>query len=451
MSSEIEAAGAAITAGVVARTLDGKKGRRAEQGHGPCANCGAEVNGAYCAACGQPGHVHRSLGHFLEEAVHGVFHFDTRAWRTLPMLAFRPGTLTRRYTMGERARFISPVALFLFTVFLMFFVFALIGEQSGPVSRTPTLELGADVEQARADLLEAQSDLAREEAELARIQANPAAGPGEAASQEGLVTGARAELTGAESSLRRATERLDKRKAHIAELTRARDQLKINAEKARAQNDADDLQSIEFSLTRLEEALADPAGPPDGVTATIGPDGGVTTGFNLGAASTQTIFQQIREANARGAVEVNLGVESWNEKVRHKLENPELAWYKIQNTAYKFSFLLIPISLPFVWLMFSWKRGTTLFDHSVFVLYSLSFMSLLFILLAVAFRGPSFLAETIAPVLLVSIPVHMFFQLKGGYALGVFSALWRTVYLMLAAVFCLSLFLLAILMLGLLG
>ena len=34
-----------------------------------------------------------------------------KIWRTLPMLAWRPGELTRRYIEGERARFVSPMAL----------------------------------------------------------------------------------------------------------------------------------------------------------------------------------------------------------------------------------------------------------------------------------------------------------------------------------------------------
>jgi hypothetical protein len=52
---------------------------------------------------------------------------------------------------------------------------------------------------------------------------------------------------------------------------------------------------------------------------------------------------------------------------------------------------------------------------------------------------------------LLAVPAHMFFQLKGGYKLGVFSALWRTAYLSLMAVFCLVLFLFVIMVLGLLG
>ena len=58
-------------------------------------------------------------------SLHGVLHFEGKIWRTLPLLAWRPGELTRRYIDGERARFVSPIALFLFSVFLMFAVFEL--------------------------------------------------------------------------------------------------------------------------------------------------------------------------------------------------------------------------------------------------------------------------------------------------------------------------------------
>ena len=59
--------------------------------------------------------------------MHGVFHFDTKLWRTLPELVFRPGRLTRRYIDGERAKFISPMALYLLSVFLMYAVFSFTG------------------------------------------------------------------------------------------------------------------------------------------------------------------------------------------------------------------------------------------------------------------------------------------------------------------------------------
>ncbi|PMY00709.1 hypothetical protein C1Y22_37340, partial [Pseudomonas sp. MPR-R2A5] len=80
---------------------------------------GTSLQGDFCHACGQAGHVHRSLHSIGHDLLHGVFHFEGKIWRTLPMLAFHPGALTRRYIAGERERFVSPLALFLFSVFLM--------------------------------------------------------------------------------------------------------------------------------------------------------------------------------------------------------------------------------------------------------------------------------------------------------------------------------------------
>ena len=69
MSGEIEAVGAAATAGLVAGAIDSHKthGGKVDhaEAHGPCANCGKAVSGNYCAECGQPTHVHRTLAHML--------------------------------------------------------------------------------------------------------------------------------------------------------------------------------------------------------------------------------------------------------------------------------------------------------------------------------------------------------------------------------------------------
>ena len=48
-----------------------------------------------------------------------------------------------------------------------------------------------------------------------------------------------------------------------------------------------------------------------------------------------------------------------------------------KTNAYKFSWALIPISVPFVWLLFPFSRRFRLYDHTVFVTYSLCFMTLL--------------------------------------------------------------------------
>ena len=58
----------------------------------------------------------------MGDFVAGVLNFEGKFWKTLPMLVWRPGELTRRYIVGERATFISPIALYLFSVFLTFAV-----------------------------------------------------------------------------------------------------------------------------------------------------------------------------------------------------------------------------------------------------------------------------------------------------------------------------------------
>src|SRR3954464_897115 len=117
MSEEFEAVGAFATAGLAARVLDGGRDFGAAV-HGMCANCGAQLNGAFCHVCGQSSHIHRSLLHLVEEVVHGILHFDTKGWKTFPLLVAFPGRLTRRYIDGQRKTYVSPLALFLFMVFL---------------------------------------------------------------------------------------------------------------------------------------------------------------------------------------------------------------------------------------------------------------------------------------------------------------------------------------------
>ncbi|HEY2050963.1 MAG TPA: DUF3667 domain-containing protein [Caulobacteraceae bacterium] len=92
----------------------------------PCANCGVELQGPWCHACGQLGEdFHRSWIHLVGESLEGLLHMDGRLWRTLPDLALRPGRLTRAYLEGHRAPQIPPLRLFLVVLLLVFFASSL--------------------------------------------------------------------------------------------------------------------------------------------------------------------------------------------------------------------------------------------------------------------------------------------------------------------------------------
>jgi hypothetical protein len=256
---------------------------------GACLNCGTALVGAHCHACGQPAHVHRTAGALWHDIAHSVFHFEGKIWRTLPMLAWHPGALTRRYIAGERARFLSPLAAFLFS------------------AGAPPIK--GDVDAA----IEPVVDM--------------------------------------------------------------------------------DLSNAPGPLPWIDNA--------------------------------------------------------WR---RAKADKSLLA-YKLSSNSYKYSWALIPISVPLVWLLFlnraRYRREYRLYDHAVFVTYSIAFMSLFAVgytfLKLLGLIGPA----AVLPFLIA--PIHMYRQLRGAYLLPRLSALWRAAMLVVFALVAGILFFMLLLLAGLLG
>ena len=348
----VEGIGEAVTGGLLAREVEPEAGEGHGHAEGNCLNCGTSLIGDYCHACGQKAHVHRSVSAWWHDFLHSVLHLDGKFWRTLPMLAWRPGELTRRYVDGERARFVSPLALFLFSVFLMFAVFSAVGARLvDPTGIEAGLEQGVRNAEAQVAAIE------RERA--AAVTAN------------------------------RPTEAIERR------LATAREELGL-------------------IRTMRERGLVQGS-----------------------------------------AIRVSDDLPAWLQRAAHKAEeNPALLVYKLQANAYKFSWALIPISLPFLWLLFLHRRryreDYKAFDHLVFVTYSIAFMSLLLIAFVLMRTvgisgGPINLAFVLVP------PVHIYRQLRGAYRLGAFGAVWRTAALLFFASVALTLFLLLLLALGVLG
>jgi hypothetical protein len=116
--------------------------------------------------------------------------------------------------------------------------------------------------------------------------------------------------------------------------------------------------------------------------------------------------------------------------------------------------MLIPISVPFIWLLFLHRRRYRTeygaYDHLVFVTYSVAFMSMLGIALvllwAVGLGG-----GMLQSLVLLIPPFHMYRQLRGAYQLSRWSALWRAFMLLIFVNVTGSLFLLLLLGLGVLG
>lgn len=376
MQGGFEAAGDLATGGLIGRALEPEAGEAAAHdahAHGNCLNCGALLVGDYCHACGQAAHVHKTLWSIVHDVLHGVFHFEGKIYRTIPMLFYKPGSLTRRYIAGERVRFVSPLALFLFSVFLMVATFETIGGPFGTPGKRDsfinlnTTELKAEV--AKNQALEAQ--LAPQLAALKDEQTAIKAKGGNADPIDDRV-----------------------------------DKLEDRLESVR-----DDLKQA-----RAAQEVA------DGKTGVV-------------------------DAVSKNNFNIHTGSATLDNKIKKASKSPELFLYKVQSSAYKFSWALVPISLPFIWLLFFWHRSVGPYDHAIFAIYSLSAMTLgavgLSVLRAIGVPG-----AVIGVLFVWGPPIHMYKQLRGAYRIGRFGAAWRTLVLLLSAIIAGALFFVVVLSLA---
>ena len=377
---DIEGAGGVVTGGLIAGAIEKPTGKAGEEhAHGVCSDCGAQTSGNFCAECGQPTHVHRTLLHLGEELLHGVMHFDARIWRTLPLLWLNPGRLTREWVEGKRSRYVSPLAIFLFTLFVMFFALSFMPH---PESKTGE---GADMSERIAAQRE---NLTEAETALAQVRADSSARP-DSATQMALSAGQKL------------------------------------------------VQDRRAALTWLEAEARD--GRADGLKPGSWQASIKDMATGQGGETKLKVMGQDSEKEGHGV----------GATVLKKLQNPDLALYKLQQTMYKFAFLLVPLSIPFVALLFLWKRGFTLYDHGVYVLYSLTFMAMLLMLMVLSATIAGWLGGIVIPLGLLAVPVHVFAQMKGAYSLSWFSALWRTIALLVFCNIVVGLFVTAIVYLGL--
>lgn len=382
MSGEFDMAGAVAEGGLWARAAEPKTGQVNAHVHGKCLNCGTELLGPHCHQCGQAGHVHRSISAFWHDILHGVLHFDGKFWNTLPLLAWKPGELTRRYVHGERAKFISPMALFLFSIFLMFAIFSYVGSP----------------------------DFTDKDAKSA-------------SNKEGVPVGASGWREG-------MLEQIGKLDTQIAE-----------QEKALAAMTSDDPQRA--SLT---SKISDLKGEANGLSyATQGKPRYTDVPNRTGSGDVNPLIMSGAANTGSKALDAFI-----NKLAAKASKNPELLLYKLQSNGYKFAWLLIPLSIPFVWLATIGKRGHRFYDHAVFTTYSIAFMSLLFIVVTLSVKF------NIAPGLVITAalfyaPFHMYRQLRHAYGTSRLGGVFRLALLLTCTSIVVMLFLSILISLGLIG
>lgn len=397
MVPDIEAIGDAASGGLLARAVERDAGEAT--GHtreSACLNCGCKLTGAYCHCCGQQAHVHRTISAWWHDFLHGVLHVDGKFWRTLPMLALHPGELTRRYARGERAKFVSPLALFLFSVFAMFAAFSLLGAPTRFEGATTPGQDRAEAErEIRAERAEAEEEIAALQAQLqnAKAAGKPTSGI------EAEIVGERRQLAVQEQAYRLA---------------------------------------IRLANEEEQREAAQPGAKPSAGAPSASADSAAT---EAGSEPKITVLSKT-------------GWEPLDKAVAKAEANPALLFYKLQSNAYKFSWALIPISLPFVWMLFlhrrRYRRDYGAYDHLIFVTYSISFMSIGAIILALL--RPVGVGEAIIGTAITFVPrIHIYRQLRGAYQLSRWSAAWRTFVLLVNSFIALGLFFVLLVLAGVLG
>jgi Protein of unknown function (DUF3667) len=82
-----------------------------------CPNCGhalAQPQPKFCSACGQETRVQApTLREFAQQFGGAYLATEGALWRTLKLLLFKPGELTRQYLAGRRKHYVLPLRLYL--------------------------------------------------------------------------------------------------------------------------------------------------------------------------------------------------------------------------------------------------------------------------------------------------------------------------------------------------
>ena len=87
-----------------------------------CENCGAELQGHWCAQCGQPAiEYRRSFRYVVADLLNEFLNWDSKFFTTIALLILKPWRLTNEFLAGKRVRYVNPLRLYLLASILFFF------------------------------------------------------------------------------------------------------------------------------------------------------------------------------------------------------------------------------------------------------------------------------------------------------------------------------------------
>src|SRR5436309_4146359 len=144
-----------------------------------CENCGAELQGHWCAQCGQAAiEYRRSFRYVVADLLNEFLNWDSKFFTTIALLILKPWRLTNEFLAGKRVRYVNPLRLYLLASILFFFAVNYgvkgLNFEPGKIDPKDRAEIEADLK--KEDLPPAAREKLEAWLREAPAQASPAVG-----------------------------------------------------------------------------------------------------------------------------------------------------------------------------------------------------------------------------------------------------------------------------------
>jgi hypothetical protein len=105
-------------------------GAEKKQNNEFCLNCGSKLLDIYCHHCGQKDLPKRqTMGELIENFIGSFYSFESKFFRTVRYLLFKPGFLPVEYTAGRRESYYHPARAYAFISFIFFLLLFALPEE----------------------------------------------------------------------------------------------------------------------------------------------------------------------------------------------------------------------------------------------------------------------------------------------------------------------------------
>ena len=102
-----------------------------------CLNCHhpLDISDEFCPNCSQLNSTKKlAFNDFFNEFFAGIFAYDSRFYRTLGALLFKPGKISKDYIQGKRVRYANPYRFYLSASIIFFLLWSVTHEVESPIN-----------------------------------------------------------------------------------------------------------------------------------------------------------------------------------------------------------------------------------------------------------------------------------------------------------------------------